>query len=187
MASRTPFPRVFWVANLIEVLERFSYYGIYFGFGVYMTQSPSDTLRSPIARALIEQTATFIFLPNPTADEADYVEGFKLTPTEFELLKGLGESSRTFLIKQGDVVSIGSFTRDHSWIDAPVFDAKIFGNLSRLSQLHSEFLEDLLKLRSRWPYIDTMGKIFLRLLYNNMEVYSEFSKNYPYSKDTLFW
>ncbi|MFZ2492517.1 MAG: MFS transporter [Thermoanaerobaculia bacterium] len=37
MANRTPFPRVFWVANLIEVLERFSYYGIYFGFGVYMT------------------------------------------------------------------------------------------------------------------------------------------------------
>ncbi|HEU5162145.1 MAG TPA: MFS transporter, partial [Thermoanaerobaculia bacterium] len=37
MARRSPFPRVFWVANLIEVLERFSYYGIYFGFGVYMT------------------------------------------------------------------------------------------------------------------------------------------------------
>jgi proton-dependent oligopeptide transporter, POT family len=35
---RTPFPRVFWVGNLIEVLERFSYYGIYFGFGIYMTQ-----------------------------------------------------------------------------------------------------------------------------------------------------
>src|SRR5512143_2636610 len=37
MASRSPFPRVFWVANLIEILERFAYYGIYFGFGVYMT------------------------------------------------------------------------------------------------------------------------------------------------------
>ncbi len=36
MARRTPFPPVFWVANLIEVLERFSYYGIYFGFGIYM-------------------------------------------------------------------------------------------------------------------------------------------------------
>jgi dipeptide/tripeptide permease len=36
MAGRTPFPRVFWIANLIEVLERFSYYGIYFGFGIYM-------------------------------------------------------------------------------------------------------------------------------------------------------
>ena len=37
MAERSAFPRVFWVANLIEIIERFSYYGIYFGFGVYMT------------------------------------------------------------------------------------------------------------------------------------------------------
>jgi proton-dependent oligopeptide transporter, POT family len=36
MSARTPFPRVFWVANLVEVLERFAYYGIYFGFGIYM-------------------------------------------------------------------------------------------------------------------------------------------------------
>lgn len=38
MADRTSFPRVFWVANLIEVLERFAYYGIYFGFGIYMAE-----------------------------------------------------------------------------------------------------------------------------------------------------
>jgi len=37
MASRTPFPRVFWVANTIEVMERFAYYGIYFSFGIYLT------------------------------------------------------------------------------------------------------------------------------------------------------
>lgn len=37
MSHRTPFPGVFWVANGIEVLERFAYYGIYFGFGIYMT------------------------------------------------------------------------------------------------------------------------------------------------------
>jgi dipeptide/tripeptide permease len=36
MESRTSFPPVFWVANSIEVLERFSYYGIYIGFGIYM-------------------------------------------------------------------------------------------------------------------------------------------------------
>ena len=36
MQKRTAFPRVFWVANTIEVLERFAYYGIYFGFGIYM-------------------------------------------------------------------------------------------------------------------------------------------------------
>jgi proton-dependent oligopeptide transporter, POT family len=36
MKSRTRFPFVFWVANSIEVLERFAYYGIYLGFGIYM-------------------------------------------------------------------------------------------------------------------------------------------------------
>jgi len=36
MEKRTPYPHVFWVANSIEVLERFAYYGIYFGFGIYM-------------------------------------------------------------------------------------------------------------------------------------------------------
>ncbi len=38
MKNRTPFPRVFWVANTIEVLERFAYYGIYMGFGIYLQQ-----------------------------------------------------------------------------------------------------------------------------------------------------
>ena len=36
MKNRTPFPFVFWIANSIEVLERFAYYGIYLGFGIYM-------------------------------------------------------------------------------------------------------------------------------------------------------
>lgn len=36
MDKRTPFPPVFWVANSIEILERFAYYGIYMGFGIYM-------------------------------------------------------------------------------------------------------------------------------------------------------
>ena len=38
MKKRSPFPPVFWVANSIEILERFAYYGIYFGFGIYMEQ-----------------------------------------------------------------------------------------------------------------------------------------------------
>ncbi len=36
MSKRTAFPGVFWVANFIEILERFAYYGIYFSFGIYM-------------------------------------------------------------------------------------------------------------------------------------------------------
>lgn len=38
MPNRSPFPKVFWVANSIEVLERFAYYGIYMGFGIYLQQ-----------------------------------------------------------------------------------------------------------------------------------------------------
>jgi len=36
MSNRTPFPRVFWAANTIEIFERFAYYGIYMGFGIYL-------------------------------------------------------------------------------------------------------------------------------------------------------
>ena len=36
MKDRTSFPPVFWIANSVEVLERFAYYGIYMGFGIYM-------------------------------------------------------------------------------------------------------------------------------------------------------
>ncbi|WP_159517749.1 MFS transporter [Sunxiuqinia indica] len=36
MGNRTKFPKVFWVANSIEVLERFAYYGIYMSFGIYL-------------------------------------------------------------------------------------------------------------------------------------------------------
>jgi dipeptide/tripeptide permease len=33
--KRTAFPRVFWAANTVEILERFAYYGIYMGFSIY--------------------------------------------------------------------------------------------------------------------------------------------------------
>jgi dipeptide/tripeptide permease len=33
--NRSKFPGVFWVANSVEVLERFAYYGIYMGFSIY--------------------------------------------------------------------------------------------------------------------------------------------------------
>lgn len=71
------------------------------GFLVMFTQSPKQVLKSDIAFAIIGQTATKIFLPNPEADYEDYVEGFKLTQREYEIVKELGEKSRQFLIKQG--------------------------------------------------------------------------------------
>lgn len=71
------------------------------GFLVMFTQSPRQVLKSPIAYAIVSQTATKIFLPNPEADYEDYVEGFKLTEREYEIIRNLGEKSRKFLIKQG--------------------------------------------------------------------------------------
>ena len=77
------------------------------GLGIFDTQSPADVLRSDIARALIEQSATFFFLPNPRADYDDYVHGFKLTEAEFNIVRNLGENSRLFLVKQGHRSAIG--------------------------------------------------------------------------------
>jgi type IV secretion system protein VirB4 len=65
------------------------------------TQSPADSLRSDIAHTVIEQTATFIYLPNPQAKEKDYTEGFNVTRQEYLTIKGLSETSHRFLVKQG--------------------------------------------------------------------------------------
>jgi type IV secretion system protein VirB4 len=58
---------------------------------------------------MVEQSVTQIYLPNPRADKADYVDGFKLTEAEYEIVRSLGETSRTFLVKQGQTSAICRF------------------------------------------------------------------------------
>lgn len=108
------------------------------GFGVYMTQSPSDTLHSPIARALIEQSATFIFLPNPTADRGDYVDGFKLTDTEFGVVRSLGEGSRMFMVKQGTSVGLASLNLQGFGDELKVLSGTT-DNVARLDRLRAKY------------------------------------------------
>ena len=79
------------------------------GLGIFVTQSPSDVLTHPIGRTMVEQSVTQIFLPNPRADRVDYVDGFKLTEAEYEVIRSLGETSRTFLVKQGTTSAICRF------------------------------------------------------------------------------
>jgi type IV secretion system protein VirB4 len=67
----------------------------------FVTQSAGDALDSRIASAIIEQSATQIFMPNPKAQEADYCRGFGLTRHEFDLVRSLPDTSRCFLIKHG--------------------------------------------------------------------------------------
>lgn len=72
------------------------------GLWVFCTQEPSDVLESDIAKTMVQQCAALVCLPNPSADRADYVDGLKLTEAEYQLVRNFGESSRRFLIKQGD-------------------------------------------------------------------------------------
>jgi type IV secretion system protein VirB4 len=65
----------------------------------FATQSAQDALESRIASAIIEQAATQIFMANPKAQARDYIDGFGLTEHEFNLVKGLPDTSRCFLIK----------------------------------------------------------------------------------------
>ena len=72
------------------------------GLMLFATQSPRDALISPIAHTIIEQCPTQIFLPNSRGNHADYVDGFKLTEREYELIaRELSVESRRFVLKQG--------------------------------------------------------------------------------------
>jgi type IV secretion system protein VirB4 len=72
------------------------------GLMLFATQSPRDAINSPIAHTIIEQCPTQIFLPNSRGSHADYVDGFKLTEREYELIaRELSVESRRFVLKQG--------------------------------------------------------------------------------------
>jgi type IV secretion system protein VirB4 len=71
------------------------------GLGIFDTQSPSDVLRHPIGRTMIEQSVTKIFLANPEAVRDEYVDGFGLSEAEYEIVRSLGShGGRRFLVKQ---------------------------------------------------------------------------------------
>jgi type IV secretion system protein VirB4 len=71
------------------------------GLGIFDTQSPSDVLRHPIGRTMIEQSVTKIFLANPEAVRDEYVDGFGLSEAEYEIVRSLAShGGRSFLVKQ---------------------------------------------------------------------------------------
>jgi type IV secretion system protein VirB4 len=68
----------------------------------FATQNAEDALQSKISGAIIEQAATQIFTPNPKARREDYVGGFALTDHEYDIVRTLPDTSRTFLVRQGN-------------------------------------------------------------------------------------
>lgn len=68
----------------------------------FATQSARDALESRISTALVEQTATMLFMPNSRARPEDYCDGFGLTQHELALIRTLPAHSRCFLVRQPD-------------------------------------------------------------------------------------
>ena len=68
----------------------------------FATQSARDALDSRISSAIVEQTATMIFTPNPRARAEDYCEGFGLSEHELELIRQLPAHSRCFLVRHAN-------------------------------------------------------------------------------------
>ena len=68
----------------------------------FATQSARDALDSRISTALVEQTATMVFMPNSRARPEDYCDGFGLTAHELTLIRTLPAHSRCFLVRQPD-------------------------------------------------------------------------------------
>ncbi len=68
----------------------------------FATQSARDALESRISTALVEQTATMIFMPNSRARAEDYCDGFGLSDHELALIRSLPAHSRCFLVRQPD-------------------------------------------------------------------------------------
>ncbi|WP_308515756.1 VirB4 family type IV secretion/conjugal transfer ATPase [Sphingomonas flavescens] len=68
----------------------------------FATQSAADALDSSISSAIVEQTATAIFMPNTKAREEHYCQGFGLSAQEFEFIRSLPAHSRCFLVRQAN-------------------------------------------------------------------------------------
>jgi type IV secretion system protein VirB4 len=97
------------------------------GFG---TQSAKDIVSADIAHTLLEQTPTNLFFPNPKADEASYIGGFKLSQREFEWVRTTAPEARQFLIKH----DLDSVIARLDLSQMPGFVKVLSGNTERVAE-----------------------------------------------------
>lgn len=70
------------------------------GWLILVSQSPEDAINSSIFPAIVQQTPTKIFLPNPDAEYEGSYKRCGISKKEYEELVKLPLESRTFLVKQ---------------------------------------------------------------------------------------
>lgn len=125
---------------------------------IVATQSPDEILKHDIAKAVIEICATQIFLANPRANKKDYVDGFKVTEEEYEIIKNLDPAARQFLIKKNslqgdskpfsavvtlDLKNLGSYTKI---LSTNRDNLAIFHDIYKENMQVEDWLEDYVRL-----------------------------------------
>lgn len=80
------------------------------GICFFGTQSPRQCLNSKISYSIVDQCVTKLLLPNGNADRKDYIEGFKLTEREFDIVRETMPELklRGFLLKQTSKDAMGA-------------------------------------------------------------------------------
>lgn len=95
------YPSIFWISNLIELFERYAWYGFYMGFGLFLVGSKETGAMgfSPVEKGAIMGTGSMLlyFLPILTGAIADKI-GYK----RVLLLSFLLYSSGFYMIQQFD-------------------------------------------------------------------------------------
>ena len=94
----------FWYAGQFAITQELMMKALKTGrklgeFMILDSQSPEDAINCPIFPAIVQQTPTKIFLPNPEAQYDEYMR-CGLSDKEYESLMEKEKTSRTMLIKQ---------------------------------------------------------------------------------------
>ncbi len=121
-------------------------------FMVLSSQSPEDAIECDIFPAIVQQTATKVYLPNPDAEYSAY-QRCNLTLGEFTKLKALDKQSRTLLIKQSNTscfakLDLGGFDEFLPIISGSTDDIVLCESLrSELGNAPERWIPELLKRR----------------------------------------
>lgn len=112
---------------------------------VLVSQSPEDAIKADIFPAIVQQTPTKIFLPNPDAEFKDSYERCGLTLKEYQELVKKSLDSRIFLVKQSKQSAFAKLDL-YGFKDEMVFLSGSSDNIELLHEVMAEYGDDV----SQW-------------------------------------
>lgn len=123
------------------------------GWLVLVSQSPEDAISCPIFPAIVQQTPTKIFLPNPDAEYENSYERCGMSLKEYEELVTLSVDSRTFLVKQSTQSAFAKLDL-YGFSDQMPFLSGSSDNVELLQQIMAEHGEN----PNDWyqPFVDAV-------------------------------